>query len=81
MLYMFRVEENFMDASVMSAEKKAIAVKVLKRGYSRKTDRKTVFKVECFDYATIVGSKKEYPAPNEIVEIGVVKRYKIKEKK
>lgn len=83
MLYAFRIEANLLDATVCVAKSKALASKVIGQNYFKPCDIDTTRKahvsvMSCYDYEDMTGIKNNFPAPKEIIEIGIVKRYKVK---
>lgn len=77
MMYLFRIENNLLDASVSYTFSKKDAIKIIKRNYFTGKDGKSIGRLDAKTYAQIVGSRKAYPVPSEIVELGVVRRYKV----
>jgi len=78
MIYIFRITANLMDSTVMITKSKELAEKVLTQDTLRKNEIKDVRKMDCATYEELTGNIKGFPAPYEIVEYGIVKRYKIK---
>lgn len=80
-MYFFRIEDNLIDATVCHTFSEKKAIEVIKRNCFKKQDAKLVSKISAEEYCQLVGLKKAYPVPGEIVELGIVKRYKILQQK
>jgi len=77
MWYLFRIESNLLDATVCITKSKKRAIEMIKRDCILKKDRGIVDKVSCSLYEELTGLKKKFPAPYEIVEFGILRRYRI----
>lgn len=81
MMYLFRIENNLFDSSVSYTLSKKKAIQVMKRNRFVKGDFKgsaPVHKMDTDIYSKIIGSKMKFPTPREIIEFGLVRRFKIK---
>jgi len=80
-MYLFRIENNLFDSSVSYTLSKKKALQVIKRNRFVKEDFKgaaSVHKMDTDIYSKIIGSKKRFPKPNEIIVFGLVKTFKVK---
>jgi hypothetical protein len=83
MIYIFRIEANLLDSTVFVTNNKKNAEKIIKQDYIKEIDlietkKNYIKKMNCATYEELTGNERNFPAPYEIVEYGVVKRYKIK---